>query len=165
MAIAAAVTYEFTDDSGETATTTVHIPNTFSIAQYTEFARAMADLMDNIVSGVVSRAELTFTLDVSALTGNNAQANSDVQEIGAFLFRTAEGREVSINIPGINESTVAANSDDLDLLDTNIAAFTTAILNGIAVAGGTPGPTDANEADITTIVYAREQFRASGARG
>jgi len=164
MAIAIAVTYEFTDDSGETATTTIHVPNTFSIAQYTEFGRAMADLLDNIVSGVVSNAELTVTLDISALTGNNAQSGSDVEEVGAFLFRTAEGREVSVNIPGINESMVSANSDDLDQLDTDIAAFTTAMLNGIAVAGGTPQPCDANEADLTTLVFAREQFRASGKR-
>lgn len=164
MAIAIAVNYTFTDDSGDTATTTIHVPNTFSIAQYTEFGRSMADLVDNIVSGVVSDCELVVTLDISALTGNNAQSGSDVEEIGAFGFRTAEGRDVRVNIPGINESMVAANSDDLDQLDTDIAAFITAMLNGIAVAGGTPAPTDVNEGDITSIVYAREEFRSSGSR-
>jgi hypothetical protein len=164
MAIATAINYTFTDDSGESATTTIHVPNTFSIAQYTEFSRSMADLLDNIVAGVVSNAELTFTIDISSLTGNNAQSGSDVEEIGAFGFRTAEGRDVTINIPGINESMVEANSDDLDQLDADIAAFVTAALNGIAVAGGTPALTDVNEADLTTLVYAREEFRSSGKR-
>lgn len=164
MAIAVAITYTFTDDSGETATTDVHVPNTFSFAQYSEFGRAMAELIDEIVHGRVSSVELTVTSDISGLTGNNAQANSDVEEIGAFQFRTAEGRTVTVNIPGINESMVEANSDDLDQLDTDIAAFTSAMLNGIAVAGGTAIPCDVNEADLTTLVFAREQFRASGKR-
>lgn len=164
MAIAIAVNYTISDDDGDTATTTVHVPNTFSIAQYTEFTRAMADLVDNIIAGHVDSAELTVTIDISSLTGNNAQSGSDVEEIGAFTFRTAEGREVVVNIPGINESMVAANSDDLDQLDTDIAAFTTAMLNGIAVAGGTPQPCDANEGDLTVLVSAREEFRASGKR-
>lgn len=164
MAIAIAISYTLSDDDGDTATTTVHVPNVFSIAQYTEFARAMADLVDNIVSGHVDSAELTVTIDISTLTGNNAQSGSDVEEIGAFTFRTPEGREVVVNIPGINESMVAANSDDLDQLDTDIAAFTTAMLNGIAVAGGTPQPCDVDEADLTVLVSAREEFRASGKR-
>lgn len=164
MAIAIAVNYTFTDDSGETATTTVHVPNTFSISQYTEFSRAMANLVDNIVAGVVSSCELTVSLDISTLTGNNAQAGSDVEEIGAFVFRTGEGRDVQVNIPGINESMVASNSDELDQLDTDVAAFITAMLSGIAVAGGTPQPSDVNEGDLTTLVSAREEFRSSGKR-
>lgn len=164
MAIAVAVTYTFTDDSGESATTDIHVPNVFSISQYTEFARAMANLLDNVVSGRVSSCELTFFSDISGLTGNNAQSGSDVEEIGAFQFRTAEGRPVNVNIPGINESMVEANSDDLDQLDADIAAFTGAMLNGVAVAAGTAIPCDVDEADLTTLVYAREQFRASGKR-
>lgn len=164
MAVATILTYTFVDDSGETATTDIHVPNIFAINQYTEFARAMAELIDEIVSGRVSSAELTFKTDVSTITGNNAQTGSDVEEIGAFQFLTGEGRPVNVNIPGINESMVEANSDDLDQLDTDIAAFIGAMLNGIAVAGGTVAPTDVAEADLVSLTYAREQFRASGKR-
>jgi hypothetical protein len=164
MAIAFEITYTVQDDSGDTATAAIHIPNTFSLSQYTEFGRAMADLVDNMVHGLLLSADLTITLDISALTGNAVTPFADVEEIGAYLFVTGENRPVSVNLPGIAESHVLAGSDDIDQLQSAEAAFITAMVTGIAVTGGTVAPCDVNEADITDIVYAREQFRSSGKR-
>ena len=164
MAIAFEVVYTFQDDSGDTATASIHIPTAFSLSQYTEFARSMADLVDNIVHGIIISADLTISIDISALTGNAVTPFADVEEIGAFQFITADNRPVLVNVPGIAESNVLAGSDDLSVIDATVAAFITAMETGIVVTGGTIPPCDVNEDDIIDTVYAREQFRASGKR-
>jgi hypothetical protein len=164
MAIAFAVVYTFEDDSGDTATASIHVPTTFSLSQYTEFARSMADFIDNMVHGIITGVDLTVAIDISALTGNPVTPFADVEEIGAFKFITADNRPVMVNIPGIGESQVLAGSDDLSIVDAGIAAFITAMESGIAVTGGTIQPCDVDEDDIVDTVFAREQFRASGKR-
>ena len=164
MALTYELTYTLSDDSGESATTSIHLPTAFSLAQFTEFGRAMADLVDNVVSGLVSRAELTLNFDISAITSNLAGTGADVEEISSFQFATAAGRPVNINVPGTIETMVIANSDELDQSNADIAAFITAVEDGIAVTGGTITVTDVDSEDVTTTVYAREAARASGKR-
>lgn len=165
MAITYGITYTFVDDSGEEATSTVSVPTGFSIAQYVEFARAMADLVDNIVSGLVSRAELTVEVDISSITSNVAGTGADVQEISSFQFATAVGRPVNVNVPGtIEENYVIPNSDEIDQSNANIAAFITAMETGIAVTAGTIAPCDNDSEDIVSTVYAREAARPVGSR-
>lgn len=164
MALTNEITYTLEDDSGDSATTGINVPTAFSLAQFTEFARAMAGFIDDIVSGLVARAELTVNIDLSALTGNTVGAGSDVQEINSYQFATAVGRPVSVNVPGTDETDVSAGSDELNQLDTQQAAFVNAMVNGIAVTGGTIQPSDIDSEDITAIVFARESARASGKR-
>jgi len=164
MALTYTITYTFTDDSGDSATTAINVPTTFTLAQYTEFVRGMAAFIDDIVSGVVSFADFTIGVDLSGLTANTVAATSDVEEVDSFKFLTAAGRPVLIKIPGTTEADVVANSDALDQVDTEIAAFITAMVTGVAVTGGTISPCDVDSESIASLVYAREEFRASGKR-
>lgn len=164
MAIAFQVVYTYTDDSGDSATQAIDIPTTFSLAQYTEFGRAMAALLDDMVHGVVTSAELSIAVDISSLTSNALVADSDVEELGSFQFSTTEGRLVNVNIPAIDETLVLAGSDSIDQSAAAVAAFIAAMENGIVTAGGTIQPSDVNEIDITDTVFAREAFRSSGKR-
>lgn len=164
MALTYGLTYTLTDDSGESATFTISLPTAFSLAQFTEFGRAMAVFVDDIVSGLLSRCELSIGVDLSALTGNTAAAGGDVQEINSYQFVTAVGRPVNINIPGTDETDVSPNSDDLNTIDAQQAAFINAMVTGIAVTSGTIAPCDIDSESITALVYAREAARASGKR-
>lgn len=164
MAVAASVIYTIIDESGDTATFEIQVPTGFSIAQYTEFASDMATLVDAILSGKLLSADFCVAGDISGLTGNTVGAASDVEEIGAFLFRSDENRPVIVNVPGINETMVLVGSDELDQTDTDIAAWQTAIEDGLSTAGGTISPCDVGEGDIISTEYARERFRASGRR-
>ena len=164
MALTYEMTYTMSDDSGESATTSIHLPTAFTLAQFTEFGRAMADLIDNIVAGLVARCELTLNFDISSITSNLAGTGADVKEISAFQFATAAGRPVEINVPGTIETHVIANSDELDQANADIAAFITAVEDGIAVTGGTMTVTDVDSEDVVTTNYAREAARASGKR-
>jgi hypothetical protein len=156
--------YTAIDDSGERGTTAINLPTGFSLSQFGEFATAMATLLDAMLGGRVESAEICFGVDISGLTSNTVQSFSDVEEIGAFQFRTLGGFPVGVNVPCIDELMVASGSDDLDQTDADIIAFITAIESGIVTAGGNISPTDVAEDDITTTVSARERFRASGTR-
>lgn len=164
MAIPYEITYTIEDASGDQATTGISVPTAFSLAQFSEFARGMASLIDAFVGGVLVSANLTVQADVSALTSNAILSTADVEEIGAFLFTTGEGRPVDVNVPTIIETLEAAGSDNLNQADVAVAAFITAMEDGIATVGGTIAPTDRGEADITTTVYARSELRNSGRR-
>jgi hypothetical protein len=158
------IIYTVIDDDGDRATTAINVPTAFSLSQFGEFGTAMATFLDAILGGKVEGAEIAFSVDLSGLTSNTTLSTSDVEEVGAFAFETAGGFPVKVNVPGIDELLVLSGSDDLDQADPAIAAFISAMENGIAVTAGTISPTDVAEDDITTTVYARERFRASGTR-
>lgn len=156
------VIYTVVDDSGDTATTAVDVPTTFSLAQFTEFGVGMAELIDAIMGGVITNAGLRINVDLSALTANTTTPDADAEEIGDFQFLTADGYPVDVRVPCIEEALEAANSDDLDQGQAAIAAFITAMEDGIAVTGGTIAPCDRGEDDIVATVYARSELRNSG---
>jgi hypothetical protein len=158
------IQYTLTDEAGHTASFGVDVPDTFTLAQYDEFAAAYAILVDDIVGGIVSKAVLKRSVDIGDLTDNSVGAVSDIEDIGAFSFRTAAFRRVRVNVPGILESLVIPNSKELDLAEPAVAAIITAMQNGIAVTGGTITPSDIQEDDIVGFESALERFRASGRR-
>lgn len=161
MTIAFEIVYELTDDSGDKAETAIKLPTGFTLDQFTEFARAMALLVNNIVDGVVSGAGLRVAVDVSGLTLNFVGAASDVEDVGAFQYATGDNRPVRLNVPGIDEQFVVIGSDDLNTADADIAALNTAVLSGIAVTAATISPSDQAEDDLETLVFARERFRST----
>jgi hypothetical protein len=158
------IQYTLTDEAGETASFGVDVPATFTLAQYDEFAAAYAILVDDIVGGIVSKAVLKRSVDVGDLTDNGVGVASDIEDIGAFSFRTAEFRRVRVNVPGLLESLVIPNSKELDLSEPAVAAIVVAMTSGIAVTGGTIQPSDIQEDDIIALEDALERFRASGRR-
>lgn len=162
--VALAIVYTAIDDNGERGSTTIHIPDSFSLSQIGEFGEAMATLVDAVLGGKVESADLGVFVDISALTSNTALSTSDVEEVGAFAFEAVGGFPVKVNIPAIDELMVLSGSDDIDQSDSDIAAFIALMESGLAVTGGTVIPCDVDENDITTTVYARERFRASGTR-
>jgi hypothetical protein len=120
--------------------------------------------VDDIVGGIVSKAVLKRSVDVGDLTDNGVGVASDIEDIGAFSFRTAEFRRVRVNVPGLLESLVIPNSKELDLSEPAVAAIVVAMTSGIAVTGGTIQPSDIQEDDIIALEDALERFRASGRR-
>lgn len=159
MAVAFEIVYSVADEKGtKPSTFAVQVPITFNLSQYVEFAAQAATIIDALLAGRIQDASLCFTADVSALTGNTIGAASDVEERGRFAFLTGDNREVRLNVPALNESLVQVGSDDLDLIDVNVAAVESMMLDGIAVTLGTIVPCDVDEADLTSLIYAREGF-------
>lgn len=164
MVKAVEVTGTWRDQAGKTATNTMYVPNGLTLAQYAQGLRASAVILDEVSGSVLDALNYSVDVDISALTGNGLAGTADVEDIGAFQFRTADNRPVNVNVPGIIDTLSSAGSDALDQTDTDVAAFISMFEDGIAVTGGTITPTDVDSQDIVGTVYAREEARNSGSR-
>jgi len=159
MAIAPKIRIKISDNDNDPANTEIHVPSGFTIAQYATFANDYANAIDDIALGRVDpKGTMTIPVDISGLTGNTVDPNSDVEQVAAFQFIDTNGEPVDINIPGLLLADVVAGTDGLDTADTEIAAFITLIETG----NGTVAPCSVSEADITSTLYARKETRASG---
>jgi len=152
------------DRSGDLGSTSFFVQPAFSLAQFNEMAEILVNAVDAVIGGVITGTTMRLPADMSALTGNTAGATSDVGDIGQFQFRTVENRIVRCNIPGILETLVADNSDDIDQAAPAAAALIAAFEDGLTVIGGTIEPCNKGEDDILSVEFARERFKNRGAR-
>jgi hypothetical protein len=155
----------YRDNSNKMATSEHFIDDSEGLAYQEQGALAFALVVDNAIAARVSAASLVLDVDISGLTGNETPiSGADSEEVGEFIFRTAEGRKAIMNLPGIEANAVGEGTDDLDQEDTGIAAIISAFEDGIAVTGGTVQPCDAGGDDLVAVVTARERVRNSGSR-
>lgn len=161
MALAVSVRFDMKDDKAKTSFTKVRVPTGFSIAQYTEFAQGMAQLIADISQCQVTRASFCVGLDLSgASIKPSPTAFSDIaQKILVGFSTVLAGFRTKMKIPALDETKVLAGSDALDQSDADVAAFITAMENGIVTSGGTIAPTDQRLNDINNTDYMRELFR------
>jgi len=161
MVLAVSIRFDFQDQKGKTSFTKVRVPNGFSIAQYSEFTVAMGQLLANLSSARVTRASFCVGLDLSGSTIKAvASGISDIAQKAILGFSTAvTGFRTKLKLPAFSETKIITGSDAVDEADLDIAAFVTAMENGIVVTGGTVSPTDIRENDIVSTDYAREFFR------
>lgn len=161
MALAVSIRFDTLDDKGDTSFTKIRVPTGFSVAQYTEFAIAMAQFIANTSNCVITGASITFGIDLSGL-GLKVAATSiaDVFQKGYFAFASAAtGFFKRFRVPTLLESVVSAGSDNIDTLLAPVAAFVNANTNGIAVTGPlTIQPQTERGHDLTALSEAREVF-------
>jgi len=156
---------EISDATGDTSTTSVKIIDTTTLAQANGFAVGWVQAFDQIIAGVIRNVLAFLRIDTSALTGNLVGATSDVEHIGKFSFRTAINTKVLVNVPALAEIALGATSSDtLDPAQVNVAAFLTAMEDGINAGGALIQPCDIGEEDIVDHNFLREAFRNSGSR-
>lgn len=160
-----AITTTVQDQAGKTSTVTEFVASGLTIAQIEEGAQLHAPKIGNIIGGIISRMEFCVALDISGLTGNTPAGTSDVEEVGEFVFVTAQGRDVVVNVPAINTTTSPAGSNDLDQTDPNISAFIDQMVTGVDGGSGVFGASDVDGNDLTAVKFARERVRNSGSRG
>lgn len=154
---------EISDRSGDKGSTSLWLPDAASIANVTTFAVAWATALNNIIMGKITGVWLLNLISPNPLTDNTLQANSDVEHMAKFKFRTVNNKPVMCNLPAVDEDVIAAySSDELDQSDPQTAAFIDAMIAGIAVTGGTISPCDVGEGSIAGVVFAREAFKNSG---
>ncbi|HEY9658563.1 MAG TPA: hypothetical protein V6C65_08945 [Allocoleopsis sp.] len=152
------------DTQGEKSTTSLSLFDGNLLDSLQKFAVAFATILNSAIMGKILDAFLVFDVDISGLTGNTLSDASDVEEVAAFEFGTAENNRIKLNIPGLQEAKVIADTHELDTADTDVAAIIAMMEDGLAVTGGTIEPCDIGEDDIVDTFFAREQFRNSGSR-
>ncbi len=152
------------DTQGEKSTTSLTLWDGNLLDSLQKFGVAFATILNNAIMGKILDAFLVFDVDISGLTGNTLSDASDVEEIGAFEFGTAENNRIKLNLPGLQEAKVIADTHELDTADSDIAAIIAMMEDGLSVTGGTIEPCDIGGDDIVDTFFAREQFRNSGSR-
>lgn len=162
MALALAIRFDFRDGKNKRSFTKVRVPTGFSISDYIEFAQAMGQLYADASGCIVTGASISIGLDLSTSVIKAVAAFvSDIAQKAFFQFTTAlAGFRSKLFLPAIDESLVPVGSDEIDTADPDVAAFVTAMENGIVVSGpATISPCDDRENDITVNEFARELFR------
>lgn len=155
----------FIDQAGKTSTMEVHFTTGLTLAQITEgLGAGLGALIDAVTVAIITAINALIPVDISGLTGNAAGALSDVEQLGEFIGGTAAGRKVIVNVPAIMNTLSTPGSDDLDQADADVAAFISALEDGLAVTGGTVTVTDVGGDDVTAVLTARERVRNSGVR-
>jgi len=161
MPLAVTTRYDYIDEKGDTSFSKIRVPNGFSIAQYLEFAVAMAQLIATMVLTRITSVSITFSISLSGLTLKTVVgAVADIAQKGYFSFQTTtNGFFKRFRIPTFDEDKINAGTDDVNTLDADVAAFVTAMESGIAVTGGTVQPCDERQHNIQSLTDAREVFR------
>lgn len=160
MAFAVSIKFTFLDGSANASSTTIHVPNGFSIAQYLEFAVAAGQILVNLSDCQLTGASVCVGLDLSGATIKAAAGiASDIAQKAIAMFNSVvAGFRKRLNLPAIDLAIFGANSDDINLADANWSAFQTAMENGIAVTGGTISPTDNRDNDLSDLKFGRKVF-------
>lgn len=161
MALAVNLRFDFVDDKNGKSHTNVKVPTGFTIANYLEFGQGMAQLLSNLSAAQITRASVTFAIDLStAVIKAVASGLSDVAQKAFFMFRSAvAGFYNRLKLPAFSESKIISGSDSVDTSDPDVSAFIAAMENGLSVTGGTIAPSDDRENDLAALHIAKEQFR------
>jgi len=157
MALAIRVNFTIVDAKGKSATTPVHVPTGFTIAQYLEFASAMGQIIADLSEGVLTGITISVPLSLSGATiRGTAAIAADIAKKALIMATGAiSGLFARFNLPSYDESHTLDNTDEIDMSDADVMAYV-AILEG--GAGGAL-PCDIRGNDLTDVLSAREIFQ------
>jgi len=163
MVLAVTIRYEIKDIKGKASFTKVRVPTGIVLTEYTGFAQSMGQILADINTGVITRAGICISIDLSSLGLKAvAAAGSDVAEKLQWLFNTAvTGFRAKFRLPGLDESYVVEGSNAIDMADPDVMALETALVDGQTVTGGTISATNGRGHDITGSSSAKQAFRTT----
>lgn len=162
------VLYSIKDGKGKVATTELNLPSTVTLTNWTVFAGQMALLINDIITGAITRIGLVASVTLPVGLRATPGANSDVEEGARFQYKTTNGFFTAMRLPTFDEQFVLPGTATVDIADTDVAAYVTAMTGGIDLTGvggtGTVAPVDSRNEDIVTLDSAKEQFLSSRGR-
>jgi len=159
------IVYTVSDNAGKEATTSIKVAGEPTLAGLTGFGAGFATALNNLIAGVIRNAVAYILPSTSTLTSNLISSFSDVKHIAKFSFLTLGGTRVKVNIPAIAEVAIGAYSSlSLNQAQADVAAFITAMEDGINIGGTIIQPCDIGESSITDTIFANEGAKNSGAR-
>jgi hypothetical protein len=120
-------------------------------------------LLNPLVNGHLAGASVTLEADITGLVNSAAAAISDVQEKAEFVFNSLGGYLKRITLPTFVETLLTSSGAGklVDVTNTDVAAFITAIESGFDDGAVTPveiNPTTSHGEDITGLKTARQAW-------
>lgn len=150
------VFYRVQDAKGDTSTITIPIPDGTLITNVAGYVTAMSSILEDLINGTLVEAGFAVTVPVTPWA--LAAPISDVQERARFVFRGINGFLKSISLPSVIESIFSPGSREVNRADPAVAAFVTAIVDGITVSGADIEAVDIRGDDLTNLVQATEAW-------
>jgi len=154
------VTFSIEDGKSSQSIVTFPLPAATAIADAIAFAKTVWPILDPLITGgnVVARVSQI----VSGITSSNPLGSADIQEKAKFVFQSLAPFTKSISLPTFLEAKMVAGSDVVDTSDTDVAAFITAMVDGLDTTGqggsGTISPCDIRDEDLSAFVTAVEAW-------
>lgn len=149
------------DGKGAESTTLLHVPSNTEIGNFKIFIQNTAGFIDAIIKGKVVGLGLAIGVALPGGLKSAADALSDVEEIGRFVFSTADGGKPRMNIPTIDEAKVLTGTANIDLADTDVDAFVTQMVDGQTISAQAQHPSDIDGHDIESLESAIAAFGKS----
>lgn len=155
--------YTIMDDKGQTSKVTIPFPDSLGIANVPAAVQAIGDLLDPLISGGMMSAGFSYDVDISGFGWNASPIlYIDVQEGAKFVFRGVNGFLKRLRLPCFKENKMLPNSNKVDQTDTDVAAFATAMVDGVDLTSyggtGTHAASDVRGDDLTSLQDAYESF-------
>lgn len=149
------------DKKGDASTVSIPIGAAVSPVNAVAAVKSFAPLVGALINGRLKTAGVSMEVSVTGFPAT-ADVNSDVQEKGLFSFRGVNGFIKNLSLPAIKESIFSLGSKDIDQANSDVAAFLTAMTDGVDLTanGGdtTLGASDVRGDDLTEVVEAREAW-------
>ena len=150
------VFFRIQDAKGDTSTITIPIPDSTALTNVSGYVNAMSSILEDLINGTL--VEAGFAVSVAVTPWQLAAPISDVQEKARFVFRGVNGFLKSISLPAVLESIFSPGSREVNQADPAVAAFITAIVDGVEVGGEDIEATDIRGDDLTNLVQATEAW-------
>jgi len=133
------------------------LPAATTLAQAQGFLTQFAPLVDVITDGVIVEAEVSFPLTLPGGLKTTPNAGGTVHRGGLFGYDNASPYKWSQYIASLLPADLIG--DAVNIGDTDVAAYITAMESGLTVSGTPIQPTNQYDDDLTTNVSAVEAFR------
>ncbi len=133
------------------------LPPASTLAQVQGFVTAFAPLIDAIVGGVINEATVSFPLTLPGGLKTSADSGATVHRGGLFGFDNPSPYKWSQYVPSLTPTLFVGK--DVNVGDTDVAAYLTAMEDGITVSGTPIQPQNQYDDDLTTNTTAVESFR------
>jgi len=145
------------DDAGASKRANIFLPGSMTLAQIQGWSDLYIALLDAVTDGLVTGAEVTFGLTLPGGLKGSAAADSTVRRGADFTFANASRYKWGTYIPTWALSLI--DTGNINVSDTDAAAFLSAYTNGLVVSSVTYQPTNGYTDDLTTLSNAKEAFR------
>jgi len=145
------------DDAGATKRANIFLPGSMTLAQIQGWSDVYQPLLDAVVDGKLTDAQVTFGLTMAGGLKSSPVADSTVRRGADFTFNNASRFKWPAYIP--SWSLAFIDSGNINIVDTDPADFLSAYVLGLVVSSTTYQPTNGSAFDLTALSKSKEAFR------
>lgn len=158
MALTWELSLTLEDEEGKKSVVSMHLPGGTLQADAEAFASAISLLIDVITGAKITRIALALIVTLPGGLKSDALAESEV-EIGArFGFIDAQAFRTSLRVPSFLQALLVTGSNSVDVEDSDVAAFVSAMTEGLTPISTLVQPSTNRSDDIVSMSTAIEAF-------